>query len=137
MAGRGRPKKFANEDRLLDVYFEFCEEIIENKFITIPSVTAFCRWYKKKYGNVDRKTVYNTLNKYFPQAKKDFEQMQSDIIMEGGLLGKYHATMAIFGLKNWCGWGDNVRKISEEETQDDALSKSLEELAGGLTSDKP
>ena len=90
------------------------------------------RSLKEKYADTDRKTIYNSLNKYFPSIKKDFEQLQSDVIMQGGMMGKYNPTMSIFGLKNWCGWSDSGRVTTgryDEEKAEDALSKALREEA--------
>lgn len=104
--GAGKPKKFKSGKELISLFSDFCDDIVANDFQTIPTQTAFCRWLAKNYESVDRKTIYNSLEKYFPNIKKDFEILQSDTIMQGGMLGKYQPTMSIFGLKNWCGWAD-------------------------------
>lgn len=136
MAKSGHPKTFKNGDELIALWDRFCTEIVEGGFLTIPSQTAFCRWLAKNYQDTDRKTIYNSLNKYFPDIKKRFEQVQSDTIMQGGMLGHYQPTMSIFGLKNWCGWGDAGRVSGPvEETEDDPLTKSLREEAGRMDGD--
>ena len=132
MANRGQPKRFESAEQMIALWSDFCNEIVQNEFNTVPTQTAFCRWLKEKYADTDRKTIYNSLNKYFPSIKKDFEQLQSDVIMQGGMMGKYNPTMSIFGLKNWCGWSDSGRVVSgryDEERQEDALSKALREEA--------
>ena len=132
MANRGQPKRFESAEQMIALWSDFCNEIVQNEFNTVPTQTAFCRWLKEKYADTDRKTIYNSLNKYFPSIKKEFEQLQSDVIMQGGMMGKYNPTMSIFGLKNWCGWSDSGRVVSgryDEEKQEDALSKALREEA--------
>lgn len=132
MANRGQPKRFKSGEQMIALWADFCDEIIQNEFNTVPTQTAFCRWLKEKYTSTDKKTIYNSLNKYFPEIKKDFEQLQSDVIMQGGMIGKYNTTMSIFGLKNWCGWGDGWRVVSDryaEGRREDALSKALREEA--------
>lgn len=132
MGKRGQPKKFESGEELIALWAEFCDSIVDNGFHTIPSQTAFCRWLKEKYKDADRRTIYNSLNKYFPNIKENFEKMQSDTIMQGGMMGKYNATMSIFGLKNWCGWNDSGKAVAGrygEEKQEDALSKALREEA--------
>jgi hypothetical protein len=117
---------------LIELWRQFCNSIVENEFNTVPTQTAFCRWLEKEYEKTDRKTIYNSLNKIFPSIKKDFEQLQSDVIMQGGMMGKYNPTMSIFGLKNWCGWSDSGRVVTgryDEEKAEDALSKALREEA--------
>lgn len=104
---RGRPKKFKDGQKLCDLFDEFCRDIIENEYNRIPSQTEFCRWLEIHYEATDRKTIYNALNEYFPTIKKDFERMQSDLIAQGGMLGKYQNAMSIFVLKNWCKWKDS------------------------------
>ncbi len=125
-----KPNKFESAEQLISLWSDFCIEIAENDFYTVPTQTAFCRWLEKNYKKTDRKTIYNSLNKIFPNIKKQFEQIQSDTIMQGGMLGKYQPTMSIFGLKNWCGWGDNGTQSSREEVvEDDPLTKALMEEA--------
>ena len=132
MANRGQPKRFESAEQMIALWSDFCNEIVQNEFNTVPTQTAFCRWLKEKYADTDRKTIYNSLNKYFPSIKKEFEQLQSDVIMQGGMMGKYNPTMSIFGLKNWCGWSDSGRVTTgryDEEKAEDALSKALREEA--------
>lgn len=108
MAKRGHPKAFKSGDDLIKLWRAFCDEIIDEGFKGVPTQTAFCRWLAENYSAVDRRTIYNSLNKYFPDIKKEFENLQSDTIMTGAMLGKYNATMSIFGLKNWCNWKDKA-----------------------------
>ncbi len=128
MAKRGRPKKFNSGRELIELWGKFCEEIMDNGFSAVPTQTAFCRWLAKNYSVVDRKTIYTSLNKYFPTIKKEFERIQSDTIMEGGLLGKYNPTMSIFGLKNWCDWKDKPGSDNAE------IMDKLDEILGGIDS---
>ena len=127
-----KPNKFESGEHLIELWRQFCNSIVENEFNTVPTQTAFCRWLEKEYEKTDRKTIYNSLNKIFPSIKRDFEQLQSDVIMQGGMMGKYNPTMSIFGLKNWCGWSDSGRVTTgryDEEKAEDALSKALREEA--------
>lgn len=132
MAKRGQPKRFESAEQMIALWSDFCNEIVLNEFNTVPTQTSFCRWLSQNYDGTDRKTIYNSLNKYFPSIKKEFEQLQSDVIMQGGMMGKYNPTMSIFGLKNWCGWSDSGRVATgryDEEKAEDALSKALREEA--------
>ena len=132
MAKRGQPKRFESAEQMIALWSDFCNEIVRNEFNTVPTQTAFCRWLEKEYEKTDRKTIYNSLNKIFPSIKKELEQIQSDVIMQGGMMGKYNPTMSIFGLKNWCGWSDSGRVVNgryDEEKAEDALSKALREEA--------
>jgi hypothetical protein len=127
-----KPNKFESGDQLIELWRSFCNSIIENEFYTVPTQTAFCSWLEKEYEKTDRKTIYNSLNKIFPTIKKEFETLQSDVIMQGGMMGRYNPTMSIFGLKNWCGWSDSGRVVTgryDEEKAEDALSKALREEA--------
>ncbi len=126
---RGHPKTFETAEQLIGLWSDFCNEIVKNDYNLVPTQTAFCRWLSENYKDTDRRTIYNSLNIYFPNLKKEFEQLQSDIIMQGGMLGKYNPTMSIFGLKNWCGWGDNQSYRADEKREDDALTKALKEEA--------
>lgn len=123
---RGQPKKFASGAELISLWNDFCNEIIDNGFDKVPTQTAFCRWLTENYDAVDRRTIYNSLNEYFPDIKKDFEQLQSDTIMTGGMLGKYNATMSIFGLKNWCNWKDKAEVEQDNSSVLETLVKIRE-----------
>ena len=117
--------------RIITRFAQLINEIIDNGFDKVPTQTAFCRWLAENYEETDRKTIYNSLNKYFPSIKKDFEQLQSDVIMQGGMMGKYNPTMSIFGLKNWCGWSDTGKRTDEKEKEEnDKLNRLIEAING-------
>ncbi len=129
----GQPKKFSNGKQLIELFRAFCNEIIDNDFNRVPNQTNFCKWLEKHYNSVDRRTIYNSLNKYFPTIKKDFEQIQGDVIAEGGMLGYYQQSMSIFALKNWCRWQD---KIEVNDTSAlDKLDDILKEMNKNAHSD--
>lgn len=132
MAKRGQPRRFESAEQMIALWADFCNDIVQNDFNSVPTQSAFCRWLSQNYEDTDRKTIYNSLNEYFPNIKNEFEQLQSDVIMQGGMMGKYNPTMSIFGLKNWCGWSDSGRVVTgryDEEKTEDALSKALREEA--------
>jgi hypothetical protein len=105
----GQPKKFNSGKKLIELFSEFCNYITDDAdYTVIPSQTEFCKWLSENYEPVDRRTIYNALHKYFPTIKKEFEQLQSDVIAQGGMIGKYQNTMSIFVLKNWCNWKDKA-----------------------------
>ena len=123
---RGHPKKFNSGSKLIALFREFCDEIIDNGFARVPNQTNFCKWLSDNYCECDRKTIYNALNKYFPTIKSEFEQLQGDVIAEGGMLGKYQSTMSIFALKNWCKWSDKPADNCTEQQEDDNFIDALE-----------
>ena len=113
---------------MIRLFSEFNEEVINDGFVVVPTQTEFCRWLGRNYEKTDKKTIYNTLNKIFPDIKKQFEQIQSDTVATGAMLGKYQPTMSIFVLKNWCKWKDrNEVDVGEETRKDVARQISLSE----------
>ena len=125
MAGKGLPKKFKNGQELIKLWTEFCDSIRENDYNAAPTQTAFCRWLAENYNSVDRKTIYSTLNDYFPNIKKDFDAIRADVITEGTMLGKYQPTMSIFALKNWCSWTDTPNEttvIIDDTTRNEVVT---------------
>ena len=125
----GQPKKFRNAKQLIALFGDFCDEIVNNDFSKVPNQTNFCRWLGSHFESCDRKTIYNSLNKYFPTIKKDFERIQGDVIAEGAMLGHYQSTMSIFALKNWCRWQDNPTDTDDDEAFEQ-LDKVLDEIGG-------
>ena len=125
----GRMKKFKSGNELVELFDEFCRDIVTNKYNRIPSQTEFCNWLEARYDKTDRKTIYNALNKYFPTVKKDFERLQSDLIAQGGMLGWYKNTMSIFVLKNWCNWTDKSTD-DDGNTAEDRIAGKLVEIFG-------
>lgn len=117
---RGQPKKFDSGDELIRLWSDFNDEIRADGYIDVPTQTSYCRWLSHNYGAVDRKTIYTSLNKYFPTIKAEFERIQADTITTGAMLGKYNSTMTIFALKNWCNWKD------KQEIEQDITAKGLE-----------
>lgn len=128
---RGRPKTFSNGKALVDLWCEFCSCIVSDGYTVVPTQTEFCRWLSTHYASTDRRTIYNALNKYFPTVKKEIEQVQSDVIAQGAMLGHYNPTMAIFGLKNWCKWTDKQQIEADVDTDlHITFDSSLEDFTG-------
>ena len=126
-----KPNKFEIGEQLISLWNDFCNEIIDNGFDKVPTQTAFCRWLAENYEETDRKTIYNSLNKIFPNIKNDFEKLQSDTIATGGMLGKYNPTMSIFVLKNWCKWAD--KPSDETENSNKEIAESIKHLAEAIS----
>ncbi len=113
-----KSNKFKNGDELIALWREYCYEIADNGFAQVPTQTAFCRWLEKKHNNpTDRKTIYNSLYKIFPEIKKEFDSIRGDIIAQGAMCGKYQPTMSIFALKHWCAWSDLAQDVSSKEVR--------------------
>lgn len=106
MASRGQPKRFKTGDELIDLWRQFCDYIVDNDYCIAPTQTEFSKWLASVQNTANRRTIYNALNQYFPAIKSDFEAIRADVIAQGAMLGKYHSTMSIFALKNWCSWTD-------------------------------
>ena len=124
----GKPKKFENGEQLIELWFDFCDEIEKSGYKVIPSKTAFSKWLCGKGKSTDRRTIYNALNIYFPDIKKDFEDIRADVMLQGAMTGRYQAATTIFGLKNFCNWQD--RPLSDDDAK--ALEK-LDKLIEGIT----
>ena len=77
MAKRGQPKRFESAEQMIALWSDFCNEIVQNDFNSVPTQSAFCRWLSQNYEDTDRKTIYNSLNKYFPSIKNEFEQLKT------------------------------------------------------------
>lgn len=120
MAKRGQPKKFRSGQRLIQLWQEFCDYVVQTGYTIAPTQTEFSKWLSERIQGGDRRTIYNSLNKYFPEIKSDFEAIRADVITQGAMLGKYHSTMSIFALKNWCKWTDKPNEDDTAESDNEA-----------------
>ena len=134
----GQPRRLESGEALLKLWDEFCCQICDSGYELVPTQTAFCKWLRENYKDTDRRTIYNSLHRYFPEIKKDFERIQGDTVAQGAMLGKYQSTMSIFALKNWCNWGDcgMSANYGTEPQEDDPLSAALKEEAERLEAER-
>lgn len=115
---RGHPKRWENADDFLNDWDSYCNYIMENDFCVVPTMTDFVRWLEKNGLAADRKTIYWTINEYYPILKNKIDEMRSDLVVQGAALGKYPSTaMCIFALKNWCGWTDKQETKNDNNTK--------------------
>lgn len=119
--GRGQPRMFETEDDFREAYEAFMAEVRANDYAVVPTKTEFSFWLKDNgYGDGDRKTIYNTLHKYFPSIKEEFKAAQAEMFVQGSMKNKYHATATIFALKNMCDWRDQAKteiEVGEQTRQ--------------------
>lgn len=129
---RGQPKVF-EEQEFKDFVFQYLNEVCQSQSGDNPDIPTFYGFYNfvKKKKECSYHTVRRCFDEYWADIKKDFQDVRSDLLVRGGMLGKYQPTMTIFGLKNWCGWGDSgrVADYGAEVEEDDPLTKSLKEEA--------
>lgn len=135
---RGQPKVF-EEQEFKDFVFQYLNEICQSQSGDNPDIPTFYGFYNfvKEKKECSYHTVRRCFDEYWADIKKDFQDVRSDLLVRGGMLGKYQPTMTIFGLKNWCGWGDNgkIADYGAEVEEDDPLTKSLKEEAERLNED--
>lgn len=128
-----KPTQFTSGEALISLFYDFCNAVRAGKYRKVPTQTEFCSWLAENYKKTDRKTIYNTLNKIFPEVKKEFERLQGDVIAEGAMLKKYQPIMSMFALKNWCGWRDK----SPEEVDIVQINSGIQSLAQLLNNPAP
>lgn len=122
---------------------KYCEEIVEffdqdpyeitqddkGRMVVNPRPLATKERFAHKIG-VHRDTLqeWARVHPAFSVAYKKAEQLQRDALSNGGLLGAYDKTMAIFLLKNNHGMADKVEQkvtTSTEEMSDDELNRRI------------
>lgn len=128
-----KPKTFT-ADSLIDLFRAFCEEIEERDYYTMPTQTAFCKWLRDAYRETDRKTIYNSLNRYFPGIKSEYDRILSDTVVNGVAKGKYRDSISIFALKNWCKWSDrqDITAAATVAQVDDADKAMMDKISKRL-----
>lgn len=130
----GQPRAFESEEKFIELFTWYIEDVVAKGYDRLPTQTDFCRWLKPQGIDVNVRTVHRTITEYCPSVKRDMVTLISDTIATGGAMSKYRDAMAIFALKNWCGWADkqesiitNVGSAVEGMSMDDKM-KRLQEL---------
>ena len=132
----GHPRTFKNGDDILYAWKKYCNEIADSGYSTTPTQTSFARWLEQELGEeCDRRTIWASINKYYPEIKKEFEQVRGETVAEGAMLGKYQPTMSIFALKNWCGWKDQ-KSVDMDVAADAKVHFCFERLPNGTSEDE-
>ena len=99
------------EQEFKNFVFQYLNEVSQSQDGDQPDIPTFYGFYNfvKDKKECSYHTIRRCFDEYWSDIKKDFQDVRSDLLVRGGMLGKYQPTMTIFGLKNWCGWGDNVK----------------------------
>lgn len=116
--GGGKPRVFKTDTEILDAFLDYVTYVIDNDYCEVPTKLNFAKWME-----IDPKTIYNTINKYFPDNKKDYQQILSDVLTTGAMLGKWDRTITIFALKNWCDWSDKRENTNINEAKPKLATK--------------
>ena len=122
---RGQPKTFTKQE-FKDFVFEYMDFIYDKQENSLKDTPTFYGFYRfvRQQKECSYHTIRRCFDEYWADIKKEFERLQSDTIMTGGMLGKYNATMSIFGLKNWCNWKD---KAEVEATHNNGILDEMNE----------
>ncbi|MFI3171737.1 MAG: hypothetical protein R3Y09_06740 [Clostridia bacterium] len=104
----GQPKKIKSGQELIELWEDFCSYVVGSGYMITPTFTEFKIWICENHKQIDRRTIYTAINEYFPDTKSEIDRIRADIIAQGTMVGIYQPSMAIFSLKNWCGWTDKV-----------------------------
>ena len=130
-APRGQPRAFRSGIHLFECIQDFCDDIIAGGYTVLPSKTEFCRWYSNQTGRkISRRTVWSTMERYYPDVKSKVNTLVSDVLAQGAALGYWNSTITIFVLKNWCHWTDK-RETEQDPANELAVRVlSIAELTG-------
>ncbi|MBR5316031.1 MAG: hypothetical protein IKU44_04490 [Firmicutes bacterium] len=126
--GGGKPRIFNTADEYRECFINYLDIVKENGFKELPTKGNFAN-----FAGIDKKTIYNTSNEYFPETKKDWQVALADCLAEGSAVGAYDKTITIFCLKNWCDWADKREEKVEQKTvtlaTKEEAKKALEDYA--------
>lgn len=113
----GQPRAFATGDEFMGLFSEFLLYVRSTNYEIMPTRSMFLWWlkeYKKK--KIDFRTVYLTINEYYPEIKRFYDEMVAEALVEGSAKDQYKQNIVIFALKNWCGWSDK-QEIGNKDGQ--------------------
>lgn len=129
-AGAGQPRTFGSGKEILTLWQEYLREIADNGFQNEKGVTIYPGKGKfAEYCGVDRSTIYKTVERYYPEVKKDWEQALSETLSDGVAAGAYQTAFTIFMMKNLCDWSDKQEtKLEQRKVQVATKEEAAEAL---------
>ena len=127
--GGGTPTKYT-KDKPNEVrqYLELCQDqdkvlvkngkVVIQTEVHIPSMPGLALFLK-----VGKKTLYRWAERYeeFRHSLEEVMLMQEDKLFNGGLSGKYNATIAKLGLSSNHGYVDKSKDAKDEETLSEVM----------------
>ncbi len=102
---RKKKKPVKDGAELVELWREFCAQIVEDGYTITPTVTEFIRFIARLRG-AEETAVAGAVEALFPDARAAIERIRADVVSQGTMLGKYQSTMSVLAIKNWCGWAD-------------------------------
>lgn len=120
--GKGNPRAFTSAEDLIDKQIAYCEYIKDIGYKEYPTKNGFAKWLE-----IDPRTVYLSIQRYYPEVQKQWQENIEQTLVNGVNAGVYHVTMTIFILKNWCGWADKKETVTTEKKPQIASKAELKE----------
>jgi len=120
--GAGSKRAFDSGQQLIDELQRYCDYIKSTNYQEYPTKMAFADFCGR-----DRSTVWKTVNQFYPDIKKQWQETIEQVLVNGVNAGVYHVTMTIFILKNWCDWTDRRETVTTEKKPAIASKQELRE----------
>lgn len=120
--GAGNGKAFSSSQDLLDKLSDYCDYIKSTGYREYPTKGGFAEWL-----NINRKTLWNSINNYYPDCKKEYMSIIEETLINGVNARIYKDVFTMFILKNWCEWKDRKENITTGSKPQIASKAELKE----------
>lgn len=120
--GAGSKRAFESGQQLIDEMQRYCDYLKSTGYKEYPTKMGFADFCGK-----DRSTVWHSVNHYYPEVKRQWQETIEQVLINGVNAGVYQQTMTIFILKNWCDWTDKRETVTTDKKPAIASKQQLRE----------
>lgn len=120
--GAGSKRAYESGDQIIADLQRYCDHIRARGYEEYPTKMDFADFCGR-----DRSTVWKTVNRFYPEIKKQWQETIEQVLVNGVAAGAYHVTMTIFILKNWCDWADKRETVTTDKKPEIASKQQLRE----------
>lgn len=120
--GAGNPRVFKSGGELIDAQLRYLRYVRDTGYTEYPTKNGL-----SEYLHIDPKTIWLTIERYYPDIKKQWQENIEQTLINGVNAGVYNVTMTKYILANWCGWSDRRENITTDKAPQIATREQLKE----------
>jgi hypothetical protein len=120
--GKGNPRAYQSAGEVIDAQLKYLGYIKDTGYSEYPTKNGMA-----EYSGVDPKTIWWSIERYYPEIKRQWQENIEQTLINGVNAGVYNVTMTKYILANWCGWSDRRETITTDKKPQIASKEQLRE----------